>query len=514
MSVGPVRLLLVEDTQEDALLLRATLESAEDFAFELTQVERLTDAERVLARREFDAVLLDLSLPDSHGLETVHRALRTAPAAPIVILTGSRDEQVALEAMQGGAQDYLVKRDLGAALLTRTIRHAIERKRREIEYRREAAERRLAEEALQRSEAYFRSLIDNAIDLITVVDEAGVIRYESPSVKRALGFLPEELVGRSFLEFTHPDDVPRMRAMLSTVIEHPGDRHAVELRFRTVGGAWRVLEGVAVNLLHDPAVRAIVANTRDVTESREAQAQLDAYTRELERSNRALQEFAYVASHDLQEPLRKIRTFGDRLRSRFGAALGEQGADYVDRMQNAAARMQTLIEDLLTYSRVTTKGQAFCPVDLERLAEEVVSDLSQRVEQTDAEVRVEGLPTIEADAVQMRQLLQNLIANALKFHRPGVRPEVLVQGRSTEAGVEIRVRDNGIGFDPQYAERIFSPFQRLHGRGEYEGTGMGLAICRKIVDRHGGDIEARGAPGGGAEFWVRLPVRDSGSEGA
>jgi light-regulated signal transduction histidine kinase (bacteriophytochrome) len=257
----------------------------------------------------------------------------------------------------------------------------------------------------------------------------------------------------------------------------------------------------------------------EVEERQRVNATLTALTTRLEQSNRELQDFASVASHDLQEPLRKIQAFGDRLRSKFAEPLGEAGRDYVDRMHSAAARMQTLINDLLSFSRVTTKAQPFAPVDLGGLARDVVGDLEARIESSGGRVEVGELPTIEADAVQMRQLFQNLIANALKFRRPEVAPVVRVSatmptevgtpaedGEGASRNVEIRIADNGIGFDEKYLDRIFNVFQRLHGREQYEGTGIGLAVCRKIAERHGGSITATSRPGEGTTFVVTLPV--------
>jgi signal transduction histidine kinase len=227
---------------------------------------------------------------------------------------------------------------------------------------------------------------------------------------------------------------------------------------------------------------------------------------ELERSNRELQDFASVASHDLQEPLRKVRAFGDRLSAKYGPELTEQGRDYLARMQDAAARMQALINDLLTFSRVTTRAQPFVPVDLNALVQQVVSDLEVRIQQNDATLEIGPLPTIDADPLQMRQLLQNLLANALKFQQPGIPPTVRVYAQEVgETDVQVCVQDDGIGFDEKYLDRIFTIFQRLHGRVDYEGTGVGLAVCRKIVERHGGTITARSAPGEGATFIVTLP---------
>lgn len=260
-----------------------------------------------------------------------------------------------------------------------------------------------------------------------------------------------------------------------------------------------------------------LARVNDALETRvqERTADLASANESLQRSNRELEQFASVASHDLQEPLRKIQAFGDRLQTKCADGLGEQGRDYLSRMQASAGRMRTLIDALLTFSRVTSKAQPFVPVDLVATVQEVASDLEDRLQRTGGRVEVGALPTLEADPLQMRQLIQNLVANGLKFHRPGEAPIVRIEGRSlaSENGAtprcEISVRDNGIGFDEIYLDRIFELFQRLHGRQEYEGTGMGLAICRKIVERHGGAITAESAPDQGATFLVTLPVRQT-----
>ncbi len=234
---------------------------------------------------------------------------------------------------------------------------------------------------------------------------------------------------------------------------------------------------------------------------------------ELERSNRELQDFAGIASHDLQEPLRKIQSFGERLATRSQGSLDADAADYLARMLDAAGRMQSLIQELLTWSRVAARPEAHQKVDLDQVVAEVLSDLEVRIQSAGGEVVAGSLPTLQASPLQMRQLFQNLIGNALKFNRPGVAPVVQVEARRLKqspgtkgAAWEIRVSDNGIGFDQEYAERIFAPFQRLHGRTAYEGTGMGLAICRRIVERHGGSLTAIGRPDQGATFVITLPA--------
>lgn len=261
----------------------------------------------------------------------------------------------------------------------------------------------------------------------------------------------------------------------------------------------------------------------EIVERQRTEEELRALTANLARSNAELEEFASIASHDLQEPLRKVRAFGDRLREGARDGLEAKHQDYLDRMLNAAGRMEALINDLLTYSRVTTKAVPFVPVDLREVTEQVVSDLEVAVEQAGGCVEVGELPTIDAEPTQMRQLIQNLISNSLKFSKPGEPPVIKIRGRvlnnvadngankSAEKYdgcemLELTVEDNGIGFDEKYLDRIFRVFQRLHSRREFAGTGIGLAVCQKILDRHHGTITARSAPGQGAKFIMTLPI--------
>jgi len=227
---------------------------------------------------------------------------------------------------------------------------------------------------------------------------------------------------------------------------------------------------------------------------------------ELARSNDELAQFASIASHDLQEPLRKVRTFTQQVTMTEADSLSDKGRDYLQRANAAAERMQNLIEDLLRYSRVATHARPFALVDLDVLVHEVLDDLELERERAGAVIRVGDLPALHGDATQLRQLIQNLVSNALKFRREGVAPEVEIDGAVAGEVATITVRDNGIGFEQQYSKRIFRVFERLHGRGTYPGTGIGLALCRKIVERHGGTIVADGTPGAGATFTVTLPV--------
>lgn len=254
------------------------------------------------------------------------------------------------------------------------------------------------------------------------------------------------------------------------------------------------------------------------TKIAERTQELSVFSEELARSNRELEDFAFVASHDLQEPLRKIRAFGNRLESGYNDVIDERGKDYLARMLNAAERMSMLISDLLAFSRVSTRGKEFGEVDLNRAINSVIDDLEIAIEEKSAEINVDDMPVIRGDKSQLEQLFLNLISNALKFQSEGVKPVVSINVTNAlpedtsdiliseeYEWIKITVTDNGIGFEQSFAEKIFAPFQRLHGRSEYKGTGIGLAVCRRIVERHNGQINAISKPGEGATFSIILP---------
>jgi PAS domain S-box-containing protein len=389
---------------------------------------------------------------------------------------------------------------------------------------RDVAARRKAEEALAEEHNLLGSIIDAMPNHVFVKDVKSRFILDNASHRRFLGLEPGVGVeGRTVHDFFGPAVAAHFdegdRRVLVEGQSLLNEEECVRLTHEGACEAW--LETTKVPLRdRDGQVIGLVGVSSDISERKEAEETLRRFADQLERSNAELQSFASVASHDLQEPLRKIQAFGDRLKVRCGDQLGEQGRDYLARMQNAAHRMQILIQDLLKLSRITSRAQPFVPCDLSEIAHAVLSDLEVMVEQTNGRVEVGHLPIIDADPVQMRQLFQNLIANALKFHKPGQRPEVLISGRdfvlhenlipgaaAGERVCQIQVQDNGIGFDEKFAEQVFVVFQRLHSREEYEGTGIGLAVCRKITDRHGGSIVAKSAAGQGALFIITLPMK-------
>jgi PAS domain S-box-containing protein len=386
---------------------------------------------------------------------------------------------------------------------------------------RDIAERRRAEAALASERNLLRSIMDTIPDLIFVKDLQGRYTRNNHAHRRYLGVTREEdVTGKSTAEL-HPSDIAARYALDDAAVLHDGRSiiDAIEPG-RTPDGRLVWFETTKVPLLGpDGKCIGLVGVSSDITQRRESDEKLKHFAAALQKSNEELQNFASVASHDLQEPLRKIMSFGNLLNARHAAQLGEQGTDYLKRMMNAAERMQILIQDLLKLSRVTTRAQPFERCDLNEVLQGVLSDLEVKVTSSGARVTASGLGVIEADPTQMRQLFQNLVANALKFQAPGTRPEVTVSARTLENSTgglaqvplgapicEVRVQDNGIGFEPQFAEQIFSPFKRLHTRAEFEGSGIGLTVCRKITDRHHGRIVAQSTAGQGATFTVTLPV--------
>ena len=366
---------------------------------------------------------------------------------------------------------------------------------------RDITPRKNAEAALVESERKFHAIFESTLDTIVIADSHGRFKDVNPVASGLFGLKREELIGRSIREFSVSDfNFDRAWAVFLKKGVARG-----ELRVTRTDGSVREVEFCAVAGFYPEHHLAVL---RDITRRKQAEEELKSYATRLELSNQALQDFASIAAHDMKEPLRKVIAFGNMLKQKYGDSLEQSGNDYLNRMLNATERMQSLLTGLLDYSRVATKAEPFKEVDLSDLIGEVLSDLEVRIARTGGEVHVGKLPVISADPTQMRQLFQNLIGNALKFHSEGEKPVISVKKAASRKGyVRIVVEDSGIGFEEQHLERIFAPFQRLHGKSsQYEGTGMGLAICKKIVERHGGSITARSVPGRGASFIINLPV--------
>jgi PAS domain S-box-containing protein len=369
------------------------------------------------------------------------------------------------------------------------------------------------EDELRETRQQFLSLFYDAPVACHEIDRDGTVVRVNTAEGALLGFTPAEMIGRPIWEFMALEE--RESSSESVRRKLSGDQvlTQVERKYTRRDGTTVFLEIHPKLILNASGeIMGIRSFMIDISKRKQVQHALERQAAELARSNGELEQFAYVASHDLQEPLRKILAFGDRLKTKCGDQLSEDGRDYLMRMQNAAARMQTLIHDLLDLSRIATQPHPFGPVDLQDTVKHVVSDFESKIERIQGRVEIGVLPAIIADRLQMAQLFQNLIGNALKFQRPGEPPVVKISSEHISTPEElpccrIVVEDNGIGFEGKHTDRIFQVFQRLHGRGEYDGSGIGLSICRKIVERHSGFITAEGNPGAGAKFTITLPLR-------
>jgi PAS domain S-box-containing protein len=368
---------------------------------------------------------------------------------------------------------------------------------------------------------FINNVFESMADMMITIDDKGIIVNVNAALLNQLGYQENELIGQPVKILTHEEtffSVDEYTNLLS-------DKKPTQIEKEFVSKSGKKFKCVVSTAILKEYQTAAVVVAKDISQRIEDERKLLDYSTRLEQSNRELEDFAYVASHDLQEPLRKVQAFGDRLNTKYADKLGEDGTDYIKRMQQASARMQTLINDLLSFSRVSTKAEPFVPVNFKAIAEAVVSDLEVRIEETNGKVEIGDLPEIDADPLLIRQLMQNLIGNALKFHHPEKSPVVKVflnkaiedydgrislNGRAnTENYCQIVVQDNGIGFDEKYLDKIFTVFQRLHGRNDYQGSGVGLAVCRKIVERHNGTITAKSIEGQGAKFIITLPLKQS-----
>ena len=387
---------------------------------------------------------------------------------------------------------------------------------------RDFAKRQRAEEAMADEHNLFSAIIDTIPAHVFVKDVKGRYVFENAAHRRSLGIPDESAIERTAAAEHAADEAGEPFSEEDRRIVETGQAMLNrEVPVTRAGAVEEWLETTKIPLREaDGTIVGLIGVSSDISARKRQEVELQHSAEQLKRSNEELQNFANVASHDLQEPLRKIQAFGDRLRVKCAPQLGDAGLDYLERMESAARRMQSLIQDLLKLSRVVTQAQPFERCDLQKILREALSDLEVALEKSEARISIGPLPAVDGDPVQLWQLFQNLVNNSVKFRRPGVPPEIRITGRvfaapadliaGAAAGdpvAEISVQDNGIGFEEKFAEQIFVVFQRLHSRDEYPGTGIGLAVCRKITDRHAGRIVAKSRPGGGAIFLVTLPVQ-------
>jgi PAS domain S-box-containing protein len=363
---------------------------------------------------------------------------------------------------------------------------------------RDITERKQAELRLRESEARLRSTLDAMLEGCQIIDRDWRYAYVNDVLATQSRRNKEELLGHTMMEIYPGIENTDIFIHLRECMENR-EPHHMESEFALPKGRSHWFE-----LRIEPVPEGILVLSLDIAEKKEAEEQLLRRTRELEDANSELQQFAYVASHDLREPLRMVTSFAQSLEKRYKDKLDNTANEYIDFMVDGAARMQNLIDDLLLYSRVGTRGVAFEPVDMEKVLQDVLGDLRITIEESKAKVTHDPLPAIEADPTQMMQVMQNLVTNAIKFRRDEEAPAVHVSARREDSEWVFSVKDNGIGIDQELFGRLFVLFSRLHVQGKYPGTGIGLAVVKRIVQRHGGRVWVESWPGKGSIFYFTM----------
>ena len=371
-------------------------------------------------------------------------------------------------------------------------------------FMKDITERKLTEAALLESEFKYRQIVELAEEGIWVIDSNALTTYVNHAMARMLGYSELEMFGRSIFDFMDEQQKPQALDNFQRRKQGIGEQHEFKFRSKDGKDIWTDMSTSPVmdsqgNLL---SCCSLVYN---ITARKEAEQQMLQLTEDLKRSNEELEQFAYVASHDLQEPLRAITSYTQLLAQRYQGNLDDRADKYINYIVDGATRMQQLINDLLAYSRLGTRGQEFEPADCKAAVQQSLCNLQIAIAEKKAVITCDAMPTVMADEFQLVQLFQNLIANSIKFCRQDI-PLIHIAACRQESEWVFSVRDNGIGIDPEYADRIFIIFQRLHGRRQYSGTGIGLAMCKRIVERHGGRIWVESQEGKGATFYFTIPI--------
>lgn len=494
-----MQLLLVEDNRADAVMLQELLTEDSAVSVRLTVARRLTEAIERLEAENFDIILLDLSLPDTQGLDTLLQVQERAPSLPIVVMTGTDSEELAVEAVRQGAQDYLVKGQVDGQQLMRAMRYAIERKH--------------TLEALRDSEERFRLLVAGGKDyaIFTLSSKGGVVSW-NPGAERILEYRAEEILGEHFSRFYVAEDIE------AGLPQQQLQKAAVEGRFE--GEGWRRRKdgerywaAVTVTALRDESaqLRGFAKVIRDLSEPQRAEAEIRKLHEDLKRraadlevANKELEAFNYSVSHDLGNPLSAIDGMSWALQQHYADRLDDRGKHYLDRIRAACKRMQQLIEDLLHLSRASRSEMQVQRVDLSQLAQKIAQQLQQAHPERQVEFDIAAGVAAEGDECLLQIALENLLGNAWKY--TGKKPVARITfGVTQQQGETVYfVRDDGAGFDMESAGQLFVAFRRLHKKEEFDGTGIGLATVERIIHRHGGRIWAEAEVGKGATLYFTL----------
>jgi PAS domain S-box-containing protein len=497
-----MHVLVVEDNPTQSTLLRLHLQK---LGFGVDCVMTLANALERLSKPGIDVVLLDLSLPDSNGIESFYRVHSLSESTPVVVLSALDDQEVALEALQHGAQDYLIKGRVSDDSVVRCLRYAIERNR--------------VEAALRQSERRTRLIIENSLDAFIAIDADGYITDWNLQAEKLFGWSRKHVLDKMLAEVIVPSrfrdkhvlDRDQLFSMTrGRMLNKRREMYVLnknQQEFPVEIGVFPIKDRDKQSycaFISDITERKLIdEKTRELNEELERRVQ--ERTTELIRSNQELEQFAKIASHDLQEPLRAIQGFATLLKTRYKGKLDEAGDEFIDFMVDGTSRMQQLIQAVLLHSSIKTEEDLTSVTDVSSVLDEVFTNLRQSIKESKAQFEISEMPEVAVERTQLIQLFQNLISNSIKYGGDEP-PNVHISAELSVDRWLFTLRDNGIGVDPKYAEKIFDMFARLHGKTQYQGTGIGLAICKKIVMAHGGKIWMESEPGQGSIFYFSLPA--------
>lgn len=495
-----IQVLLVENSEDDAALVMRVLQR-EGLDVRYERVASASAMQAALKHQSWDVVISDFSMPGFSGLAALKVVRATWPDIPFILISGTTGEEIAVDAMKAGANDYIVKNNISRlpSVVIRELRGAASR-----------AEHRRARHELER----FRMAMDVSPDSIDLTDPATMrFAYLNSAACRRLGRSREELLQLGPQNVSEIGD-EQIRREFDEVIA-AGERGTSQEQSYIRGDrseGWTELHRRA---LRTDGGTLVVTIARDISARKEAELKLQLLNAELERrvaertaqleaANQDLEAFSYSVSHDLHAPLRAVNGFTRILEGRLSGMLDEESQRLLDRIKAGGARMGDLIDSLLKFARSTRAELKLTEVDLHEIFVSVVAEAHLASPQADVSIGM--LPSVRGDAVLLREVVANLIDNAFKYSSKTLRPRIEVGYLPDEQGGAFFVRDNGVGFEPKYAENLFGPFRRLHSEGEFPGTGIGLALCKRILDRHGGRIWAEAALGAGASFFFTMPT--------